>query len=92
MPRFLIEVPHKNAKRSCDLAVEVFRDTGSHFLTNADFGCKDGVHKSWINVKVDSKREALQIVPPPFRDKAKAIAVEKLALDKIHKTLKHHKD
>ena len=88
MPRYLIEVPHQNTKAACDLAVKVFKSTGSHFLTNADFGCPDGIHKAWINISVSNKREALFIVPPPFRDKAKVIRVKKFALEKIDKTLR----
>lgn len=73
MPRYLVEVPHENSKSSCDLAVQVFKPTGSHFLTNADFGCPDGIHKAWITIRVDSRREALYVVPPPYREKAKVI-------------------
>ena len=92
MPRFLIEVSHENNKNSCDLAVNIFKSTGSHFLTNADFGCEDGVHNAWINVEVKSKSEALLIVPPPFRDKTKVIRVKKFAFEKVDKTLRpHHK-
>jgi hypothetical protein len=38
MPRFLIEVIHENRKESCDQAVRAFLATGSHFMTNADWG------------------------------------------------------
>ena len=88
MPRFLIEVSHENNKNSCDLAVNIFKSTGSHFLTNADFGCEDDVHYSWMTVDVRSKSEALRIVPPPFRDKTKVIRVKKFALEKLNKTLR----
>ena len=92
MPRYLIEVPYENKKASCNLVVNVFKSTGSHFLTNTDFGSPDGVHKAWITISVDSRREALYVVPPPFRDKAKVIRVRKFVLEKVNKTLKpHHK-
>lgn len=90
MPRYLIEVPHENKKATCDLVVNVFRSTGSHFLTNADFGCADGVHKAWIMISVGNKRDALYVVPPPFREKAMVIEVRKFAFEKIDKTLKPH--
>jgi len=92
MPRYLIEVPHRNSKKSCDLSVSIFKSTGSHFLTNADFGCHDNVHKAWIKVEVDSKEEARRIVPPPLRENAKVIRVEKLVLEEIEKYKKLHKD
>ena len=92
MPRFLIAVAHNNTKADCDLAVNIFKATGSHFLTNADFGCEDDAHYSWMTVDVKSKSEALNIVPHPYRDKTKVIKVKKFALEKLDKTLKpHHK-
>jgi hypothetical protein len=68
--RFLIEVPHENTFAACLGAIEVFHKTGSHFLTHADWGCKDGVHKAWIVVDVDSREEAMAIVPTLFRQHA----------------------
>jgi hypothetical protein len=66
MPRFLIEVPHEEEIVACAHVVEIFLKTGSHFLSNADWGCKDGVHKAWIIVDVDSKNDAMAIfrLPP----------------------------
>ena len=55
MARFLIEVPHEANFAACSQAVRIFLDTGSHFLTHADFGCADGEHKAWLTVEVDSR-------------------------------------
>lgn len=88
MPRFLLEVPHENSKKSCDLSVKIFKSTGSHFLTNADFGCLDNVHKAWINIEAKSKSEAARVVPPTFRNKTKVIKINKFALEKVDKILK----
>jgi hypothetical protein len=49
MPRFLIDVPHESDVVSCARASKVLLESGSHFLTHADFGCTDGVHKAWIS-------------------------------------------
>jgi hypothetical protein len=46
MPRFLIEVPHEATARECALAVKILLTAGSHYLTHADFGCRDGEHKA----------------------------------------------
>jgi len=46
MSRFLIEAPHEGTKQACELAVQTFLKTGSHFMTNADWGCSDGEHKA----------------------------------------------
>ena len=61
MSRFLIEIPHEAEKTACLRAVKVLQETGSHFLTHADYGCLDGEHKAWIIVDVDSKNEARMI-------------------------------
>jgi len=71
MKRFLIEVPHGSDKHACDQAIQIFLQTGSHFLTHADWGCLDGEHKAWIIVDVNSKEDARFIVPPLFRSIAK---------------------
>ena len=67
MPKFLIEVPHEGTTAACNRAIEVFLRTGSHFLTHADWGCKDGVHKAWFTIELGSKEEARGIVPPDYR-------------------------
>ena len=64
MARFLIEVPHESEVVSCYRAIRLLLESGSHFLTHADFGCDDGVHKAWIVVEAESKDEARNILPP----------------------------
>jgi hypothetical protein len=71
MARYLIEVPHGANKNACEQAIKVFLQTGSHFLTHAEWGCMDGEHKAWILVEVSSKEDALFIIPPVFRSTAK---------------------
>jgi hypothetical protein len=71
MAKFLIEVPHGADKASCDQAIQVFMQTGSHFLTHADWGCLDGEHKAWIIADVPTKDDAKMIIPPAFRSAAK---------------------
>jgi hypothetical protein len=71
MAKFLIEVPHRADKASCDQAIQVFMQTGSHFLTHADWGCLDGEHKAWIVADVPTKEDAKMIVPPAYRSDAK---------------------
>jgi hypothetical protein len=48
MARFLIEVPHDSDPGECARAVQFFLRSGSHFMTRADWGCMDGVHKAFI--------------------------------------------
>ena len=73
MARFLLVVPHEATKEACIQAIDLFLQTGSHFLTNADWGCKDGEHKAWIIVDVDTREEARSIVPPLLRAHARIV-------------------
>ena len=83
MPRFLIEVPHPEETLACAKIVHVFLCTGSHYLTQAEWGCRDGVHSSWIIVEAASKEEARLVVPPPFRSQAKIVGLNKFTLEQI---------
>lgn len=77
MARFLIEVPHELGPSACTRALEIFHKTGSHFLTHADWGCKDGEHKAWFIAEVEDKDEARSIVPPAYRAEAKITELAK---------------
>jgi hypothetical protein len=88
--RYLIEVPHPEARVACARAVDVFLKTGSHFLTNADWGCRDGVHKAWIIVDVENKDEARAIVPPVFRAQANITKLNGFTMPEIDAILREH--
>jgi len=90
MARFLIEVPHEGTTAACTQAVEVFLRTGSHFLTHADWGCKDGEHKAWIVVEVDTRDEARRIVPPVYRSQAKIVQLNAFTMSDIEDIGRHH--
>ena len=92
MPRFLIEVPHSSDALACTRVVHVFLTSGSHFLSNADWGCKDGVHKAWFIADVDTKEEARAIVPPAFRSEARIVGLTKFELEAIERFLERHKE
>jgi hypothetical protein len=91
MPKFLIEVPHEEAQVACARAVEVFLKSGSHYLTHADWGCKDGDHRSWIVVEVDSKDQARGVLPPAFRSQAKIVQLNAFSMPEIESILRQHK-
>jgi len=90
VPRFLIEVPHDPEGLACARAVQVFLASGSHFLTHADWGCKDNVHSAWMIVEVGSKSEAMAIVPPLFRAGTRIVGLNGFSLDQIEAILKRH--
>ncbi|MBN2175743.1 MAG: hypothetical protein JW731_16555 [Bacteroidales bacterium] len=79
MDQYLIEIPHTANKSDCDRAIRVFKESGSHLLTHADWGCMDGVHKAWFIAEVENKEQALNIIPPLFKKKANIVRLMKLA-------------
>ena len=84
MARFLIEIPHAEEIAECARIVQVFLSSGSHLLTNGEWGCMDGVHTAWIIVDVDSKADALAIVPPALRAATKVIALNQFTLEGVN--------
>ena len=80
MPRFLIEVEHDATPAACIHAIEVLLRSGSHFLTHADRGCVDGEHKAWLVIDVESKPEALNVVPADFRARARVVQLNSFTL------------
>ena len=90
MPKYLIEVEHGTDKLECIRSVSILLNTGSHFLTNADWGCLDGVHKAWFVMDVESKKEAMMIIPPAYRKDTKISQLNKFTLKDMEEMLKHH--
>ena len=74
----------------CARVVDVFLKSGSHFLSNADWGCKDGEHKAWIIVDVDSKESARRILPPLLRPHAKIVQLNSFTVAEIEDILRRH--
>ena len=90
MAKFLIEVPHEADKVACARAIQVFLTSGSHFLTNADWGCADGEHKAWIVLEVESKEDARSIVPPSFRPQAKIVKLSRFTMREVDEITRQH--
>lgn len=90
MPRFLIEVPHDPDPLGCAQVVHVFLTSGSHFLTNADWGCQDDHHCAWLVVDVDTRADARAIVPPAFRRQATIVTLNKFSLEEAEQLLSQH--
>jgi hypothetical protein len=90
MAKYLIEVAHEAEKNACLRAAQILLKSGSHFVTNADFGCLDGEHKAWIIVEVFDKEEAKNILPPEYRSSAKIVKLNKFNLKEIEDLLAHH--
>jgi hypothetical protein len=90
MPRFLIEVPHEAETLACARVVDIFLKTGNHFLTHADWGCRDGDHKAWMVADVDSREEARSILPPGMRSQAKIVQLNYFTQEEITEILREH--
>ena len=90
MARFLITIPHEAEELACARAVKVLLETGSHYLTNAEFGCMDGDHRAWLIIDMDSREEALTIVPPVYRSSASIVRLNRFSLEWIDDFLRHH--
>ena len=90
MPRFIIEVPHEDNEVECARAAKVLLQSGSHYLTNADYGCLDGDHRCWMIIEVGSSEEASAILPPSLRMKAKIVKLNKFTLENIDDIIAHH--
>ena len=91
MNRFFIEVPHEEEVLACANAVKILLETGSHFLSHADWGCSDGVHKGWVTVEAETKEQARQMIPAAYRHSAVIVKLNKFSLEEIDEIIKHHK-
>jgi hypothetical protein len=90
MPRFLIEVEHEPTTAACNRTIAAFLRTGSHFLTHADWGCKDGVHKAWFTAELGSKGEALSIVPAEYHPTTRIVLLTKFTTQDLDQIPKRH--
>jgi len=85
MPTYLIEIPHSENPVECKQVIKVFVESGSHLLSNALWGCKSGVHKSWFIADFDNKEEAMHIIPPFLRHNASIIELIKFTKEDMQK-------
>jgi hypothetical protein len=91
MPRFLVVVPHEAEPVACARAVKLLLETGSHFLTHAEFGCRDGDHRGWVIVETENKDQARWMLPPIFRPSAEIIGLSRFSLEELNELLQHHR-
>jgi hypothetical protein len=90
MPHFLIEVAHEDDVAACVKAVQIFLASGSHFLTNAEWGCFDGDHRCWMIVDVNDRNEARGIVPPGMRAQTRIVQLNRFTLEEIDEIRRQH--
>jgi len=90
MAKYLVEVNHSPDKIECLRTIQIFLSSGSHFLTNADWGCHDGQHKAWFMMDVETKEEALMIVPSFYRKDTRITRLTKFNLKEVESMLMEH--
>jgi hypothetical protein len=91
MNRYLIEVPHEEEAVACARAVKILLETGSHFLSHADWGCLDGVHKGWVTVEAETKEQARQMLPASYRYSAVIVQLNKFTIEEVDEIIRYHK-
>jgi len=79
MDRFLIESPH--LVQECDKALKATFAMG--YLHNFDWGCKAGVHTGWVTIEAEDEKQAILVVPPFLRNKARAVKLVKFSPDLV---------
>ena len=77
MPTYLIEIPHSGNQTECKQVIKLFVESGSHLLSNAQWGCKDGVHKAWFISDFDSKEDVLKVIPSFLKHNAVIVELTK---------------
>ncbi len=90
MAKFLIEVPHEATPVECAMTIQIFLKSGSHFLSQADWGCMDGLHKAWVTIEADSKDEARNMLPPAYRSRAHIVSLNRFTLEQADEILRRH--
>ena len=86
----MIEVEHEPESTGCKNVVKMFLDTGSHYLSHAEWGCKDGFHKAWMIVEVENRAQAMAVVPPFMRRQATVIELSRFFTDEMGAILTSH--
>lgn len=83
MPRYLIEISHEDEYAACVRALHAIEKFGSHLVTRADWGCKDGIHSGWLIAELNNREEALLMVPPEFRQEARVVELNQFTKEEI---------
>ena len=82
MPRCMIELAHGDEHVACVMALRAIEQSGSHFVTHADWGCKDGAHSGWMIAELDNRDEVARIVPPELRQDARIVELNQFTREK----------
>jgi len=81
MARYMIESSHTEAE--CLRALDEELGKGKDILAKFDFGCKEGDHTAYAIVDVDSRKDALSLIPTFLQNKARIVEVVKVTPEMI---------
>ncbi len=81
MPKYMIQDSHEVTE--CLKTLDAFVRAGAHYLTNAEWGCEDGVHTAWIVIEAPSDSEARLMVPPVIRNRAQLVRLTRFTPEEI---------
>ena len=79
MNKYIIEVSQSSYELSNRQAAYIFNRTGSHFITHAEWGFRDGKYKAWLVAETENKMEAMRILPSAYRQYANIILIKKFS-------------
>jgi hypothetical protein len=83
MPRYMIQSSHDPDPASCLRVIEAFMYAGSHYLTNTEWGCKDGQHTGWLIVEANDDVAARLMVPPVIRKTATLVKLTRFSPEQV---------
>jgi hypothetical protein len=82
MARYMITSPH--TQEECLRALDEELAKGRDILEKFDFGCKAGDHTAYAIVDVNSKNDALNLVPTFLQGKAHIVEIGKITPEMIN--------
>ena len=77
MNKYLIEVSQGEYRISNRRAEYIFKRSGSHFISHAEWGYLNGEYKARFVAETENKKEAMGILPSAYRQDAKIVLIKK---------------
>ncbi len=81
MARYIVQDANEVAE--CLQTLDLFLRAGVHYLTNAEWGCRDGVHTAWIIIEAGDDSEVRRMLPPVIRDRAEVVRLNRFSPEEI---------
>ncbi|MDF1576131.1 MAG: hypothetical protein P1P86_13165 [Bacteroidales bacterium] len=62
---------------SCLRSIHSFLSTRTHYVSSAEWGCREGENKAWLIIKTTNSNDAMRIIPAAYRQYAKITRLHK---------------